>query len=1219
VSKFRKTLSILLVVALVLTLVTPAALAADNKVERIAGADRYETSAQIALDKFDSAETVIIVNGEDKFGFADGLAASVLAGALKAPILLTQSGKLPKAVADAIDELGASKVIILGGTTAVSEDVEKALEDLDLEVSRLEGESRIQTAVEIAKQAGTDSDTAYIVNGWANADAMVAGAAAFGNGNPILLVLTNEIPEETAQALKDLGIKNIIIVGGEVVVSKKVADELAKDFSVKRIAGERRADTSAEFAKDQFDNPSGVSIVNGYSLADAVGASVYGNAILYASHTGNSLDNAVDDYLDELLKANQNLNIVLFGGPVVLSNALQTAIQNKVDNAVPEELKVESVSAINLKQVEIKFNKQVEKTSAETLTNYTLTNSNNQDLLDGPGAVAKLQSDGTTVVLTAENGNQMNNQSENTVKVANVRDIQGNALKQQYTNTKVYSVDTTAPTVQSVEVIGPQDLKVIFSEPVQGVQSSNFKIDNGTVGVSSNINVVDSERAVYIKTGSNLSVGEHTLTVNANASNNFRDYANIPVVKTDIKFNVVEVNTPPTVTVEKAEPHQVRIKFSRMVEVSKVQAATIYHSYSNNTGTVTGINVVDGWTDTFDIRFTNYLPTSPTSLVIKNSTNSANVIKDKWGNKFEDTTLTVTAVADTTPPSIVSVTAKDRRTLEIKFNENVNATDVQNKSLYTFKKSDGSVLKTTDFADVNSNGNPNANVSISYNSNTYTATFNFTNNLPVGDLQLVVKDIRDTAPYRDNKMPETTITFNVENTTSAQLLNAYLSGNKIYLYFDKDMATSGDGSVLSASNYQIDKDGPGTGDPASSLPSGSSVELGNNNKEVVITLGSTSGITAGTSWIYAFVKDANGKNISGSANGAEINAVAASAVVAGDIRNLKLIDKKTVTFEVTKPLSSADKDGILLAADAGGTTGIAVDSVSFANKTLSDGIYGAEVTVKVAATNASNTLKTFGLDVDSVAGHTPDFDIYFNAGALTNTFDQDNVAFGVDLDAKDYAKPYIMGALTVDSEPNGQIDQILVTFSEPLYAPTVQESDFKVQGYAIDSIALNPAGDIVTLNVTGTGIDTGATPKVELIGEVQDASPNRNALTSHDPVIPNDGVSPIIVSTTALNGTGTARTIDSGDRIVITFSEATNKPALTDASFNITGGRKLDLANNGSATWNADGTVLTIVLGVNPTIDDGDTIAFVAADTVQDVAGNNFGTGTIYTVNSRDF
>jgi len=374
VSKFRKKLSILLVVALVLTLLTPAAFAADNEVGRIAGDDRYETSALIALDKFDSAETVIIVNGEDKFGFADGLAASVLAGALNAPILLTQSGKLPEAVADAIEELGASNVIILGGTTAVSEDVEGALEDLDLEVTRLQGESRIQTAVEIAKEAGTDSKTAYIVNGWANADAMVAGAAAFGNGNPILLVLTDEIPEETAQALQDLGIENIIIVGGEVVVSKDVAEELDKDYNVKRIAGAKRAETSAAFAEDQFDNPSGVSIVNGYSLADAVGASVYGNPILYASHTGNDI-NAVEDYLDVLLADNPNLNIVLFGGTKVLSNSLQNDLQDKLDDS---ELVVKSVSGITKavnsnanyqQQLSLAINGQSEATDVQDLIN----------------------------------------------------------------------------------------------------------------------------------------------------------------------------------------------------------------------------------------------------------------------------------------------------------------------------------------------------------------------------------------------------------------------------------------------------------------------------------------------------------------------------------------------------------------------------------------------------------------------------------------------------------------------------------------------------------------------------------------------------------------------------------------------------------------------------------------------------------------------------------
>lgn len=60
-------------------------------VKRLAGLDRYETAVQVSKQGWDTAETVIIVRGDD---FADALAAAPLAYKYNAPILLTQTDSL---------------------------------------------------------------------------------------------------------------------------------------------------------------------------------------------------------------------------------------------------------------------------------------------------------------------------------------------------------------------------------------------------------------------------------------------------------------------------------------------------------------------------------------------------------------------------------------------------------------------------------------------------------------------------------------------------------------------------------------------------------------------------------------------------------------------------------------------------------------------------------------------------------------------------------------------------------------------------------------------------------------------------------------------------------------------------------------------------------------------------------------------------------------------
>ena len=295
----------------------------DWGVLRLGGADRYETAALVALDVYDSSDTVIIARGDEVGDFADGLSASVLAGVLDAPILLTKPDALPEATADAVGDLEASEAVIMGGTGAIYAAVAASLEELDLEVKRIGGADRYETAALVAAEAASEGALgryAFIINGRATPDALVAGAAAFRDGIAILQVGYDYIPEVTEEAIDELGLSELNMVGGTSVISSGVRTGLSRlAETVERLHGEDRYATSVDFAGEMFPGEGNVVLSGGQDgrLADAVGACIYEQPILYVQ----SIPSVVQDYLDEVITAISAVKIM--GGTVAVASEVE--------------------------------------------------------------------------------------------------------------------------------------------------------------------------------------------------------------------------------------------------------------------------------------------------------------------------------------------------------------------------------------------------------------------------------------------------------------------------------------------------------------------------------------------------------------------------------------------------------------------------------------------------------------------------------------------------------------------------------------------------------------------------------------------------------------------------------------------------------------------------------------------------------------------------------
>jgi putative cell wall-binding protein len=216
--------------------------------QRFQGTDRYGTAAAVSSAEFPSgAGTVVVASGEN---FPDALSASVLAKRYGGPLLLAHRTSLPQATSDEIRRLRPSRIVMVGGTPAMSADVRAALTVLVPNVTRIFGADRYQTAEQVALAVrsleGTSAtSTVVLASGENFPDALSASPMAAEAGYPILLTRAGSLPSATSRAFGELGATRTLVIGGAPAVSDAVA---AAAPSPTRIAGPDRYATSRALA-----------------------------------------------------------------------------------------------------------------------------------------------------------------------------------------------------------------------------------------------------------------------------------------------------------------------------------------------------------------------------------------------------------------------------------------------------------------------------------------------------------------------------------------------------------------------------------------------------------------------------------------------------------------------------------------------------------------------------------------------------------------------------------------------------------------------------------------------------------------------------------------------------------------------------------------------------------------------------------------------------------
>lgn len=219
------------------------------------------------------------------------------------------------------------------------------------EVERVEGLNRWVTAAAISALFPDGVSTVYIANAEESsqgADALPGGAAAArgavdfvpnatpdGEPAPILLTKAGSVPAATWAALEALAPANVVVLGGDQVVSETVVDAIEEetDADVTRIEGEDRYDTAANLAREYDPGLETVYVATGQgdtaageglALADALTAASLaggqGAPVLLTRSEGLPADTvAALEYLEPEA-------IVLVGGVEAVQPQVETAL-----------------------------------------------------------------------------------------------------------------------------------------------------------------------------------------------------------------------------------------------------------------------------------------------------------------------------------------------------------------------------------------------------------------------------------------------------------------------------------------------------------------------------------------------------------------------------------------------------------------------------------------------------------------------------------------------------------------------------------------------------------------------------------------------------------------------------------------------------------------------------------------------------------------------------
>jgi hypothetical protein len=246
-----------------------------------------------------------------------------LAAKVDGPILLTATGSLDDRTAAEITRVltKGGTVYLVGGSSALSDNVESAVSALGDVPVRLGGLTRAATAVAVAHQGLGDPSVIFEVDGFATQDAISAGVAAAATGGAVLLTEDGALPAESAAYLDAHPTDTRYGIGAAAG-----ADPVATTIS-----GDNPDATSVLIAQRFFPTATAVGFAADTDAADAITAGPImaktGGPLLFVPPS-DGLPDPVRTYLTTIQP--RVTATYVFGGSSSLSDEQLAAIQAAV-------------------------------------------------------------------------------------------------------------------------------------------------------------------------------------------------------------------------------------------------------------------------------------------------------------------------------------------------------------------------------------------------------------------------------------------------------------------------------------------------------------------------------------------------------------------------------------------------------------------------------------------------------------------------------------------------------------------------------------------------------------------------------------------------------------------------------------------------------------------------------------------------------------------------
>lgn len=173
-------------------------LRAGQKVVRVSGSDRFETSRAIASNAFGtSASTAYLASG---MNFPDALSAGAAAGAKRMPVILVAGGAPDAATIAGLRAMRITSVKLIGGTSAVPASYGTALTKAGFSVGRISGSDRFATSLAVSADAFPNATSVtFFASGMAFPDALSGAAYAAKAGAPLLVTQPGCVTAGSAQ------------------------------------------------------------------------------------------------------------------------------------------------------------------------------------------------------------------------------------------------------------------------------------------------------------------------------------------------------------------------------------------------------------------------------------------------------------------------------------------------------------------------------------------------------------------------------------------------------------------------------------------------------------------------------------------------------------------------------------------------------------------------------------------------------------------------------------------------------------------------------------------------------------------------------------------------------------------------------------------------------------------------------------------------------------